>query len=287
VTASPAVFLALLAAACFGAALIVIHFGLRHATPYVGARIGLTTTFVLWWLLAPLLLDLSAWHAGAAAVFAIVGLFYPAAVTVITYESNRLIGPTLTGTISSCTPLFATALAVLLLGEPLTAAIAAGGFVIVAALVLLSWQPGARIAVGWRLILPLSGAALRAVAQALGKIGLTLWPNPFAATLIGYTVSGAAIWSVPRKRAERSARHFPLAAVPWFAVAGILNGSALLLLNHALQAGRVSLVAPLVALYPLFTMLFSALLVRSEALTRRTVSGALLAIAGVAILVSA
>jgi drug/metabolite transporter (DMT)-like permease len=281
----PPALLALLSAACFGAALVVVHFGLRHVTSHAGARISLTTTSVLWLLLAPVLLDLSAWHAGAAAIFALVGLFYPAAVTVLTYRSNRLIGPTLTGTISSTTPLFATALAVLFLGERLTLAIGAGGCVVVAALFMMAWRPGTRFSPGWRIALPLACAALRALAQALSKLGLSLWPSPFAATFIGYTVSAAAIWAVPRKHESAQALRWR-AAFPWFAATGALNGCGLLLLNHALQDGRLAVVAPLAALYPLFTMLFSAAFIRTEVLTRHTMAGALLAVAGVVLLVS-
>ena len=283
----PASLLALLSAACFGAALIVAHYGLKHASSYAGAKVSLSTTFVLWWVLAPLLLDVSAWHAGAAAIFALVGLFYPAAVTVLTNESNRLLGPTLTGTISSSAPLFATALAVLVLGEELTAPIVIGGITIVGALALMSWRGSAESSGGWRLLLPLSGAMLRGLAQTLSKLALMMWPNPFAATLIGYTVSGVAIWGVtlaqgPGVQSKRVPRH----AVPWFMAAGILNGCALLLLYHALHVGRVSVVAPLVALYPLFTLLYSALFLRSEVLTRRIVLGALLAVGGVVVLVA-
>ncbi|MGZ5095822.1 MAG: EamA family transporter [Burkholderiales bacterium] len=282
----PAPALALLAAACFGAALIVTHFGLRFAPSYIGARISLSTTFILWWALAPLLLDVSHWHAGAAAIFATVGLFYPAAVTMLTYESNRLLGPTLTGTISSSAPLFATALAVFVLGEHLTPAIVVGGVTIVSALVLMSWQRSAGVARGWRLLLPLSGAALRGLAQTLSKAGLALWPSPFAASLIGYTVSGAAIWTAGLAIGESEPRQFRRAAIPWFMAAGVLNGAAVLLLYHALQTGRVGIVAPLAALYPLFTMLFSALFLKSEVLTRRTVCGAVLAVTGVFVLVA-
>ena len=281
----PAAALALLAAACFGAALVVLHQGLKYASSYAGAKVSLSTTFVLWWALAPFMLDLSAWHAGAAAVFAIVGLFYPGAVTVLTNESNRLLGPTVTGTISSTAPLFATALAVTVLGEPVTAAVLGGGVIIVAALALMSWRGSVGVAPGWRVLLPLSTAALRGLAQTLGKIGLALWPSAFAATLISYTVSGAGIWAVTAARApEPQSRQSLRAGMPWFMAGGVLNGCAVLLLYHALHVGRVSVVAPLVALYPLFTMGFSAIFLREE-LTRRTIAGALLAVAGVVLLV--
>lgn len=279
--------LALFAAAGFAGALIVTQFGLRHATTYTGATISLTTTFIVWCALAPFLLDVSAWHVGAVAIFATVGAFYPAAVTVLTYESNRLLGPTLTGTVSSTAPLFAIALAVLVLGEELTAAVVIGGLTIVSALVLLSWhRPAASTQTGWRLLLPLAGAALRGLAQTLIKLGLALWPNPFAATLIGYTVSGAAIWSLRIARREESPAR-PIAwGFAWFVAAGVLNGGAVLLMYHALRNGRVGIVAPIVALYPLFTMLFSALFLKTEPLGSRTLLGTLIAVIGVVMLVA-
>ena len=282
---SPA-FVALASAACFGAALIVVHYGLRYGGSYAGARVSLSTSFVLWWLIAPFQLDLSMWHLGAATIFAIVGLFYPAAVTVLTNESNRVLGPTLTGTIGSTAPLFATALAVLVLGETLTPAIAIGGLMIVGALVVMSWRGSPQASGGWRLLLPIAGAMLRGLAQTLSKLGLNLWPSPYAATLISYTVSGAAIWGVTAARpAAEDAYRIRPGGVPWFMAAGILNALAVLLLYRALHTGRVSVVAPLVALYPLFTLLYSALFLRSEVLTRRVVVGALCAVAGVIVLV--
>lgn len=278
--------LALLAAMAFAGALIVTNLGLRHATPYRGTTISLTTSFVLLWAAAPVLLDVSAWHLGAAALFGLVGLFYPAIVTPLTYESNRLLGPTLTGTVSSTAPLFAIALAVLVLGEELTVGVGVGGVTIVAALVILSWRPRMAARPGKHLWLPLTSAALRAAAQTLTKLGFALWPNPFAATLMCYTVSGVAIWSAAIVRPPGQSLRAVARSVPWFMAAGALNSGALLLLNHALNHGRVGIVAPIVALYPLFTMIFSALFLKTELLGRRTVAGAVIAVAGVVVLVS-
>ena len=51
----------------------------------------------------------------------------------------------------------------------------------------------------------------------------------------------------------------PLAGKLWFALNGICNGIGTLLLYAALGAGPVSLVAPLYATYPLFTVGLSVL----------------------------
>lgn len=282
----PVVALALLAAAAFGLALVVTQFGLRHATPLAGATISITASTAIFWLLAPFALEVNAWHLGAALIFAGVGLFYPAIVTLLTYESNRRIGPTLTGTVSSTAPLFATAGAVLVLGETLTWSTAVGGVAIVAGLVLMSLRAEGGAPRGAQLLLPLSGAALRGVAQILMKLGLALWPNPYSATLLGYTASAAVVWAARAVRPGDYGAPTLARALPWFLFVGILNGSAMLLLYQALAVGKVSVVAPLVALYPLFTLAFSRLLLRTEDLNGRTLAGIAAAVAGVITIVA-
>jgi drug/metabolite transporter (DMT)-like permease len=283
---SAAPLLALAAAACFGSALIVTQFGLRHATPVAGATVSVTFTLVVWLVLCPFLLDLEAWHVGALALFAIVGVFYPAIVTLLTYESNRQLGPTLTGAVSCTAPFFAVLTAVLFLGEHLTLPIAAGGTVIVGGLMLLTARAPLERAPGWKLMLPVSGALLRGVAQTLTKLGLVLWANPFAAALVGYATSAAVMWSTDAV-SRRSARRITGTGALWFMAVGTLNGGAVLLMYYALNIGSVSVVSPVVATYPLFTMLFSALFLKTELLTPKTVAGVMLAVCGVAVILTA
>lgn len=251
-----------------------------------GATVGLTTSAVLFWMLAPALLDLGAFTWAALGVFALVGAFYPAAATLMTYESNRLLGPTLTGTVSSTAPLFAIGLAVAILGEELSFGIVAGGLLVVGSLILLSWRRPADVTLGWRLLLPLTSAAVRGLAQTLTKFGLLLWPSAFAATLIGYSVSTAGIWTFRLARGNAAPVKLTATGARWFIAAGLLNGAALLLMNHALKLGRVGIVAPVIALYPLFTMLLSAVFLRSEIIGIRVVLAAIIAVTGVAVLVS-
>ena len=99
-------------------------------------------------------------------------------------------------------------------------------------------------------------------------------------------MSGAGIWgyTLARPGKDDGYRLRPGGA-KWFMAAGVLNALAVLLLYQALHTGQVSVVAPLVALYPLFTLLYSALFLRTEVLTRRVVIGALCAVAGVVVLV--
>ena len=279
--------LALAAAACFGSALVATQFGLRHVAPVAGATVSVTFTFLVWCALSPLLLDLGGWHWGALGLFALVGLFYPAIVTLLTYESNRQLGPTLTGAVSCTAPLFAVITALFFLEERLTAPIALGGAVVIGGLMLLSARAPLGAAPGWRLALPVSGAALRGVAQTLTKLGLVLWPSPFTAAFVGYTASAALMWGTTAATSRQGRRRMTRAGLLWFMAVGTLNGGAVLLMYYALNIGTVSVVSPIVATYPLFTMLFSALFQKTETLSPKAVAGVVLAVAGVTLIVTA
>lgn len=234
-------------------------------------------------LAAPFALDLSAFSARAALLFALVGVVFPAVVTLITFASNDRLGPSVTGTVSSTAPLFALAAALVILGEriPARALVATAG--VVAGVALLSWRGGRLQAK--TLWLPLAGAALRGIAQVVAKAGLLLWPSPFAASLIGYAVSTATVTTVDRLARHERARR-TRGAVLWFMATGLLNGGAVLLMYAALSVAPVSLVAPVVAGYPLVTVILGAAALREERLTVRVASGALLIAAAIAYLVA-
>jgi len=132
--------------------------------------------------------------------------------------------------------------------------------------------------------LPLLGAMLRGLAHAVARAGLLLWPNPYAAGLIGYTVSSAAVLAINRlPRAEKAKRD--KRAVAWFVLTGVLNSVALLLMYGALARAPVAIVAPIVAAYPLITVMLSAAVVREEKLSVRSVAGAVVTVASIAYLV--
>src|SRR3954466_7344017 len=135
---------ALAASALFGAAMVLANVGLRYVDSARGALIAIPATAALYWLLALFLLRPQGWNAAALALFVMVGVIFPAVVTLLAYESNRLAGPTLTGTLASTTPLFAALGAVVFLGEALTPAVAAGTAAVVLGATALTWRPAGR-----------------------------------------------------------------------------------------------------------------------------------------------
>lgn len=279
-------FWALAAAAGLGAAMVTTRLGLRYASPMAGAAIGVPSSTLVFWCLAPFLLDLRGFDPAAAGMFALVGLFFPAAVTLLTYTGNQRMGPTVTSAVSCTTPLFALSGAILFLGEALSAGNMLGTGAIVLGMLALTWGGDARRRSWplWALALPFAAAALRALAQVLTKAGLALWDSPYAAGLIGYSVSAVVIllatrMSGPRPPTDRR-------ATPWFVATGMLNGASLFLMYTALARGQVALVSPIVATYPLFTLALSLAFLRQERIPPRVALGAVLTVAGVAVLLA-
>ena len=282
-TSAEPVLLALLASAGFGLALVVTQFGLRHVQAADGALVSIPTITALLWLLSPFVFDLSGWQTAAAVIFALVGLFFPAAVTLLTYEANQRMGPTITGALGSTAPLFAAAGAVLFLGERLTPSSAAATIAFVAGIVTLSWRNGAG-GKAWParfLLLPLGAAALRGLAQAVIKLGLAIWPSPFAASLIGYSVSVASVAADARLRRNIIRPALNTRGVAWFVLVGFCNGGGVFALYAALERGAVTVVAPTAATYPLFALLFGALLLPDQRIRLQSAIGTLLTVAGV------
>jgi drug/metabolite transporter (DMT)-like permease len=85
--------------------------------PWLGAAISIPTSTLLFWCLAPFFVDPTAGNLKAVILFACVGLFFPGTVALLNFESNRLMGPNIAGTLISITPVFAVLLATVILGE--------------------------------------------------------------------------------------------------------------------------------------------------------------------------
>lgn len=279
--------LAAVAAVCFGSALVTTRLGLRSLDARSGAAISIPTAASLLVIASPVLFDAADFAPAAAVVFAAVGFFYPAFATLLRFRSTDLLGPTITSTVSSTVPFFALASAAVWLDEsiPARAVVATSG--VIAGISLLSYKasglrPSWR---GWWLAIPLAATMIGGIAQTVIKAALFGWPSPYAAALIGYAASCATVFAInalPRlNRPGRSG-----IAVFWFACTGAVNGAGVLSLYAALNAGPVATVAPIVAAYPLITLLLSAAVLRDEPINLRVVAGASLTVASVGYLVA-
>jgi len=277
----------MLSSLCFGIALVTGRVGLRVLDARSGAAISIPTATLLFVIASPFAFDIDAFDLRAAFLFAAVGLFFPAIVTLLTFRSNELLGPTVTSAVSGTAPLFALVAAALFLGERVPAQAAVSAVGVVVGVALLSWKksPARDVFVGWSLLWPIAGAVLRGLAQVGAKAGLLLWASPFAASLIGYVVSSTTVVSADRFR-QSAKQKLTGTGIAWFAGTGILNGSAVLLMYAALSVAPVWVVAPVVASYPLITAAVSAAVLHDEKLSLRAAAGATITVGAIAYLVS-
>jgi drug/metabolite transporter (DMT)-like permease len=283
------VSLAFCSAALFGLALVLTQIGLWELSPLRGACISVPTTAAMFLAAAPFALDLTTFDATSALMFLLCGLAFPAAVTLLTFEANRRIGPHLTGSLGNLTPLFAIAVAFFVLNEAPSVGQLIGIAIILMGVGLLIGAPSASPAgaIGWGLALPFAGALIRGVVQPVVKLGLETWQSPFAAALIGYLASAAVILSVGAIYEGRALVSFAGHRWKLFLAVGACNGLAVLAMYAALARGSVTVVAPLLACYPLATLAFSWLLLGKAGITWLASIGGGLAAAGVVVLLRA
>ena len=281
-----AIILALASALGYGLGLTLTQLGLRDVSPAAGAAISIPTSALLFVAAAPIGLagTTPAWS--ALSIFLAVGLVFPAAATLITFEANRRLGPVITGSLGNLAPVFAVLLAFVLLGEPLRLGQMLGLAIILAGVLALTSPGGPAEAgwVSWYLALPLVTAALRGFIQPVIKLGLAVWPSPFAAVLVGYLVSAAVVVIALRLRTGRWRPQANARGLAWFAGVGICNGLAVLLMYAALARGPVTIVSPLVATYPLVTVAASALARHAVDNQLRVTLGAAITVVGVGLL---
>src|SRR3954454_20342834 len=212
-----AIIFGIAASAFLGAGLVLTQFGLRTIHPLSGAAISVPSFTLVFLLLSPILLrgETTVWH--AVPIFVAVGLVFPAVLTIMTFASNRALGPVVTGALGNLSPLLSVAVAVVLLHEALRAL--QFGVLMVTVLVVLTitvtrtddmrdWRT-------WALLLPLGASAMRGIIPPVIKVGLESWPNPIAAGLTGYIVSTLTVLVVERIRTGRFMVQAPWSGKLW------------------------------------------------------------------------
>jgi drug/metabolite transporter (DMT)-like permease len=283
-----AILFAFASAAFLGAAVVTSQLGLRTMEPLSGAAASVPAFTLLFLLLSPILLagEPVVWR--GLPIFAAIGLFFPASLTLLAFASNRALGPVITSTLGNLAPLFSVALAVVLLHEPLRAAQVAGLVIAVIGAVIISvtrprdlghWR-------SWALLLPLAAAFVRGVVPPIVKIGLEVWPSPLWACLIGYVMSSLVLLAVQRVRQGAFLVDAPASGWLWFGITGICNGLATLSMFAAVRHGPITLVAPIVATFPLVTVALSTLMLKHIQITPRIIGGTVLTVAGVALVLA-
>ena len=125
---------------------------------------------------------------------------------------------------------------------------------------------------------------IRGAAQPVIKLGFIAWNAPFAATLIGYTVSSLVLISSGWLRIRRQPNAFTTNTIRAFVLAGVSNGMAIMMMYSGLAQGSVTLVSPLIATYLLITLGLSLAMVSGTKAPPQLALGVAATVAGVVIL---
>jgi len=212
--------------------------------------------------------------------FLFAGLLSPGAAQIFVTVAIRESGSSRVSMIFGAAPLVSVTVALLFLGEPAKATLIAGAVLVVAGGVELARErerPAHLNRIG--LVLAFAGATLFAIRDNLVRhlaVGTTVVPPAVAAAaaLLGGTIL-IAVWA--RKGIGRRWLNF----LP----AGLLFGGSYVSLFEAYYRGRVTVVAPLVAIESLVGVALSALLLReSEQVGKRLLFGGALIVAGGALI---
>lgn len=280
-----AAILALFASFLFALSAHLQHVGLRDVEARSATLFILAVTAGIYWLVAPFFVSRWYWFTGATALFVFAGLFRPAISMSFWVKGIQLLGPTLNAAMASSGPLFAAGFAIVLLGEPLTLPTAIGTLAVMAGVLVAALRPqGAKHDWPlWAILLPLGAAFLRAIANAVTKIGFEEVPSALFASLVSTTVSLvilSVLFVARRHRLEVHKRGYA-----WLFAAGVVNALAVYLLSAALQVGKLIVVAPVIAVSPVFAMLLGLILFRGDAITWRKVATIAFVVPGVMLVI--
>jgi drug/metabolite transporter, DME family len=275
------VALALASALCSAVATVLISRGLVRYGPYTGAWVNVAVGTACVWIAVVLGGGVGHPNLTGIAYFALAGVIGTFGGRLLRFLSIETVGASMSAALINLSPLMASVLAIIVLGEQVTVPIVVGTLVIVAGTTLLS--AGGR-ASGVRLVallLPLMSAMCFGLVAILRKIGLSGMTPVFGfavnvtAALVAYTAfllaSGQGSLMLCRGQ-----------SLVYFMMAGLAENVGVYLLLEGLSIGTVSVVAPLASVSPIFVLALSFFFLRGiDMLNRRIVFGTVLIVSGV------
>ncbi len=274
-------FYALASAFLFALSNHFSNMGLQNSDARSGTLVSIATSAIVYWFFAPLFLEAWYFFTQAAALFAVVGIIRPALSSALAISSIKIMGPTLTSSLTAATPIFGALFAIGILGEKLTLPVAIGTAAVVAGAIVAAWNPQGmkRTWPLWAIALPLGASLIRATGHIVTKIGLVEVPSASFAVFVGNTVSlvSGGIAFKWQQRPFSGTRESHL----WFVASGTANALSIQFLNNALQVGDLVTVLPIVSATPVFTMLMGFFYFGRETITRRTIATMALIVPGV------
>jgi drug/metabolite transporter, DME family len=274
--------LASITAIFYAGALVSSRLGLKYSTPDTVTLVSILVQNVTLWSAVFLTGGIPKVSGIAVGIFCIVGTFQMG-VRVFAYTGVLKIGASRSGSLQSISPLISATIAIAVLREPATSLIMAGTFLVVGGIILVSWKAEREVPSfrWWYLLLPIGAACLTGMNHPLRRYAFSLSNEPlfFSAFMGLVSLVGFAIYrSLSPNKQELDWNRKAL----WpFLSTGIFETLSIVFIMKSLSLGRVVLVAPIAATYPVWALIGAKIFLRDvEKITTKTIIGILSVVAG-------
>jgi len=253
--------------------------GMRNATASVAALYSVAVQAMI--LTSIIILRWPAFDLIAVGFFALSGLLALGIGRLLNLVAMKQIGVAKTSTLIGSNPVLTTLLSILILSERPDLSTIAGATTVALGIVLINGAKGFKIEKA--LLIGLSSAFSYSLSNIAGKAGLNLQPDPFLSSQIGATTGFLFFVVYLTVTSQLGKLKIGRISLIYFSATGVISSVGWLAMMKALELGSVSVVTTIVYSYPLFSILFTRLMIREEVLSRRTVIGSVLIVLGVVI----
>jgi drug/metabolite transporter, DME family len=274
--------LALITSVLYASALVSARAGLRYSTPTTVTLLSILMQNLLLWSAVFVSGGVHAVPLAGVLLFSLVGIFQ-LGVRLLAYTGVEKIGASRSSALQSISPLVSASIAVTILGEEPSVLIVLGTILVVAGIVLVSWKPEQQLAAfrRWHLLLPLGAAFLTGMNHPIRRYVLAMANEPllFSALMGTVSLAGFSIYLAASPRSQKMV--WDRRAFWPFMGTGVFETLSILCIITAISMGRVVVVAPIAASYPIWALIEARIFLRQmEPINLKTVLGILSVVAG-------
>jgi uncharacterized membrane protein len=281
------VWFALLSSLAFAVSHIFIRRGLAQSNPLAGFCISISISALVLWCLAAMYLSLSSFWTHAIFYFALSGIFATGLGRMLIYVGIDRIGVARSVPVAGSAPMFASILAVLVIGETWSLQNFSGTLLVILGIVVISRSRTEKMDWSTRdLIYPIMAALVFGLAANVRKLGLLVENVPLMASTVNATTGLLLAPLMVYARGGVHVLRVSRRTFGWFLAAGICNTTGMLLNFYALGAGKIVIVEPLINTNPVLSVLLTAIFLRDmEAVNLHVVAGVFCTVVGTVLLV--
>lgn len=262
---------------------VIVRRGGRHANAVTGVLIGLIVTVPPLAALSWILWEPGWWSPRAWMLLAAGGLMGPAIGRVLYFSAIHHLGVARAMPLASTMPLFAAVFGVGLLGERPGPFIWAGTFLIVAGCILITYKKAGDESWSRRhLWIPILAVTMFSTSHVFRKAGVEMVDSPLVAITVMSAAGMVFLFLLSRLLpADQRPQLDRPAAWRFYTASGTINALSVFFHFTGLNYGDLTIVIPLSAMAPLFSLFLSRLVLKEdERITFVIVAGTLLIVLG-------